>query len=68
MDAFDNEREEQLMHQHPPYEAFISPDHGNHASSLHDQNSGAGLTFFRRLNYGLSLPRQRTKYPEFRGA
>ena len=30
MNAFGNEREEHLMHQHPPYESLrISPKHGN---------------------------------------
>src|SRR5688572_27422346 len=56
MNAFDNEREEHLMHQHPP---LRKPSHFSETwqsgNSSHDQKSGAGLTFFRRWNYGLSL-------------
>lgn len=70
MNAFGNEREEHLMRQHP---LLRKPSHFLLIMAIKKpqrmiRTSGAGLTFFRRWNYGLSLRRQRTKYPEFRGA
>lgn len=44
MDAFDNDHEEQLMHQPHLRSLRISPVHGNQESSWHEQNNGAGLT------------------------
>ena len=68
MNAFGNEREELLMHQHLPTKAFaFSCDHDNQANSTHAQNSGASVTFFRFWSYGMSYE-GKDKYPEFRGA